>query len=123
MAGGLMSAANYVFGNMLLSAAVFIAFALLVMLFLKRFGPRVPSVVALPIVLGGALVIMVAWALSGIGGLALDIVKHMVLPVAYAHAHILRRDHAADPQQHAGDHPRGLRHGCAGQGLAGQAGP
>ena len=40
----------------------------------------------------------------------------------YAHAHILRRDHAADPQQHAGDHPRGLRDGCSGQGLAGQAG-
>ncbi|MDE2835923.1 MAG: ABC transporter permease [Chloroflexota bacterium] len=74
--------ANYVFGNMLLSAAAFITFALLVMLFLKRFGRRVPSVVALPILLGGALVIVVAWTLSGIGGLALDIVKHMVLPVA-----------------------------------------
>jgi peptide/nickel transport system permease protein len=74
--------ANYVFGNMLLSAAAFITFALLVMLCLKRFGRRVPSVVAFPIVLGGALVIVAAWALSGIGGLAVDIVKHMVLPVA-----------------------------------------
>lgn len=74
--------ANYVFGNMLLSAAAFITFALVVMLCLKRFGRRVPSVAAVPIVLGGALVIVAAWALSGIGGLALDIVKHMVLPVA-----------------------------------------
>ena len=74
--------ANYVFGNMLLSAAAFVAFALLVMLFLKRFGRRAPSVVALPVVLGGGALILVAWALSGIGGLALDIVKHMVLPVA-----------------------------------------
>ena len=74
--------ANYVFASMLLSVAAFMAFALLVMLFLKRFGRRVPSVVAFPIVLGCAAVIVVAWALSGIGGLALDIVKHMVLPVA-----------------------------------------
>ena len=73
--------ANYVFGNMLLSAAAFILFALLVMLLLKRFGRRVPSVVAVPAILGGAVIIVLAWAFSGIGGLALDIVKHMVLPV------------------------------------------
>ena len=73
--------ANYVFGNMLLSAAAFIVFALLAMLLLKRFGRGVPSVVAAPVILGGAVVIVLVWALSGIGGLALDIVKHMVLPV------------------------------------------
>ena len=73
--------ANYVFGNMLLSAAAFIVFALLVMLLLKRFGRRVPSVVAVPVILGGAAVVVLSWAFSGIGGLALDIVKHMVLPV------------------------------------------
>ena len=73
--------ANYVFGNMLLSAAAFIIFALLAMLLLKRFGRGVPSVVAAPVILGGAVVIVLVWALSGIGGLALDIVKHMVLPV------------------------------------------
>ena len=73
--------ANYVFGNMLLSAAAFIVFALLVMLLLKRFGRRVPSVAAVPVILGGAVIIVLAWAFSGIGGLALDIVKHMVLPV------------------------------------------
>ena len=35
-----------------------------------------------PVVLGGAGVCVVAWTVSGIGGLALDIVRHMVLPVA-----------------------------------------
>ena len=73
--------ANYVFGNILLSAAAFIIFALLVMLMLKRFGRRVPSVVAIPLLMGGVVVIVIAWAFSGIGGLALDILKHMVLPV------------------------------------------
>ena len=72
---------NYVFGNMLLSAAAFIFFALFVMLLFKKFGRRVPSVVAVPVILGGAAVILLAWSLSGIGGLALDIVKHLVLPV------------------------------------------
>ena len=73
--------ANYVFGNMLLSAAAFIFFALFVMLLLKKFGRRMPSAVAVPVILGGAAVILLAWTFSGIGGLALDIVKHMVLPV------------------------------------------
>ena len=78
---GADASANYVFGNMLLSAAAFIVFALLVMLLLKKFGRRVPSVAAIPVILGGAAVVVLAWAFSGIGGLALDIVKHMVLPV------------------------------------------
>ena len=74
--------ANYVFGNMLLSVAVFITFALLVMLALKRFGRRAPSAVAVPLLLAGVAVILLAWAFSGIGGLALDILKHLALPVA-----------------------------------------
>ena len=73
--------ANYVFGNMLLSVVAFMVFALVVMLLLKRFGRRVPSVAAVPVLLGGLVVVLLAWAFSGIGGLALDIVKHMVLPV------------------------------------------
>ena len=73
--------ANYVFGNMLLSAAAFIVFALLAMLLLKKFGRRVPSVAAVPVILVGAAIVLLVWAFSGIGGLALDIVKHMVLPV------------------------------------------
>jgi len=74
--------ANYVFGSMLLSAAAFFAFALLVMLLLKRFGRRVPSLAALPVLLGGVAVMALAWAFSGIGELALDMLKHLVLPVA-----------------------------------------
>ncbi len=74
--------ANYVFGNMLLSVAAYIAFALLVMLLLKRFGRRVPSLAALPVLLGGVAVMALAWAFSGIGELALDMLKHLVLPVA-----------------------------------------
>ena len=73
--------ANYVFGNMLLSAAAFTVFALLAMLLLKKFGRRIRSLVAVPVILVGAAIVLLAWAFSGIGGLALDIVKHMVLPV------------------------------------------
>ena len=74
--------ANYVFGNMLLSAAAFIAFALVVMFLLRKFGRRVPAAAAAAPLLAGVVVIVVAWSFSGIGGLALDMVKHMVLPVA-----------------------------------------
>ena len=73
--------ANYVFGNMLLSAAAFLVFAFIVMLVLRRFGRRIPSAAALPVLLGGVVVALVVWTFSGIGGLALDILKHMVLPV------------------------------------------
>ena len=73
--------ANYVFGNMLLSAAAFIVFAFIVILLLRRFGRRTPSAVAVPVLLAGVVVALVVWAFSGIGGLALDILKHMVLPV------------------------------------------
>ena len=72
---------NHVFGNMLLTAAAFIVFSFVVLLLLKRFGRRVPTAAALPVILGGGMIAILAWALSGIGGLALDIVKHMVLPV------------------------------------------
>ena len=82
MAGGADVTANYVFGNMLLSAAAFITFALAVMLLLKRFGRRVPTAAAVPAILAGAAAVVLVWAFSGIGGLALDIVKHLVLPVA-----------------------------------------
>ena len=72
--------ANHVFGNMLLSAGAFIVFALLVMLLFKKFGGRARPA-AVPVVLAGAAVMALAWAFSGIGPLALDIVKHLVLPV------------------------------------------
>ena len=74
--------ANYVFGNMLLSTAAFLCFALVVMLLLMKFGRRLPFAVGGFILLTGAAIIILAWSFSGIGGLALDILKHMVLPVA-----------------------------------------
>ena len=74
--------ANYVFGNMLLSAAAFVVFAFLVMLLLSRFRRRVPSIFAVPILLVGVLIALLFWSFSGMGSLALDILRHMVLPVA-----------------------------------------
>ncbi len=74
--------ANYVFGNMLLSAASFFVFAFLVILVMKKLGRRVPLVYAVPVLSAGILAIVVGWAFSGLGVLALDIIKHMILPVA-----------------------------------------
>ena len=74
--------ANYVFGNMLLSAAAFFAFAFVSVLLLRIFGRRVPMFYTVPAMAVGVLVIILAWTFSGMGSLALDILKHMVLPVA-----------------------------------------
>ena len=74
--------ANYVFGYMLASAAGIIAFSFVVVVLLKALGRQVPSVAAVPVVLSGVGAILLVWAFSGIGGLALDILRHMVLPVA-----------------------------------------
>ena len=74
--------ANFVFGNMLLSAAAFVLFAFLVVLLLKRFARRLPSTLVAPILLVGVLVAVLFWSFSGMGSLALDILRHMVLPVA-----------------------------------------
>ena len=74
--------ANHVFVNMLISAVGFIIFAFVVMLVFRRLWRRVPAGVMAPVFLGGAGVCVVAWTVSGIGGLALDIIRHMVLPVA-----------------------------------------
>ena len=115
--------ANYVFGNMLLSVAAYVVFALhRVMLLPQAIRPQ-------NTLSGGlagrcwaeSLIALAAWSFSGIGGLALDILKHMVLPVANPHAHFLCRNHVADAEQHAGNDPRGLRHGGPGQGTAREA--
>lgn len=54
--------ANYVFGNMLLSVGAFLIFALIVMMLLKWFGRRMPFAAAVPVLLGGVVVILIAWA-------------------------------------------------------------
>ncbi len=73
--------ANHVFGYMLLTAAAFIAFAFLTLFLLRRLGRIGPTPLAAPVIVVAALAIPVAWAFSGIGGLALDILRHMILPI------------------------------------------
>ncbi|MDE0603750.1 MAG: ABC transporter permease [bacterium] len=71
-----------VFGFMLVTAVAFAGLAALVLFAVRRterIGRRWPATLAL---LAGALVAALAWYLSGIGPLALDILRHMVLPVA-----------------------------------------
>ena len=74
--------ANLVFGRMLLTAALFTLFAFLVLYALKKTGRASLGRWALPLIALGGVVALVVWSLSGIGGLALDILKHMVLPIA-----------------------------------------
>ena len=74
--------ANLVFSLMLITGLAFMIFAFLVMFAAKRSESSGPRRLAVPIVLVGALVIPLVWSFSGIGSLALDILKHMVLPIA-----------------------------------------
>ena len=74
--------ANYVFVNMLISTTALIAFAFAIMLIVRKLGRRAPPGTAVSVILAGTGIIVLAWTLSGLGGLALDIIKHMVLPVA-----------------------------------------
>ena len=75
-------AANTVFGLMLVSAAVFLTFVFWVVLVVRRTENRGLRRMTLPILAAGALALALAWAFSGIGHLALDILRHMVLPIA-----------------------------------------
>ena len=79
---GVEVSANYVFSRMLITAAAYTAFAFLVLMAFKKSGRLRMGRLAVPVILAGALVVPLAWAFSGIGGLALDILKHMVLPIA-----------------------------------------
>ncbi len=71
-----------VFSLMLATAAAFLGYASLVW-FASRRSQRIGRRrSAVPLLLAGALVLALAWYLSGIGNLALDILRHMILPVA-----------------------------------------
>lgn len=74
--------ANSVFTLMLISAVAFVAFAFWVLFALRRTERIGMRRLAVPIIMVGALVIPLVWSLSGIGFLASDILKHMVLPIA-----------------------------------------
>ena len=73
--------ANIVFNNMLLTAGSFIVFIFLALLVCRRFGGRRWRRWLLPAAVAGGVVIPVAWGISGTGYLALDILKHMILPI------------------------------------------
>ncbi len=74
--------ANHVFNNMLITAAAAAVMLLVASIALSRLGTRRRSLV---LAVGGivAVAAMVAsWSISVTGYLAVDIIKHMVLPVA-----------------------------------------
>ena len=73
--------ANHVFSYMLVTAAAFLVFAFLATFFFRRSGRIGPAPLAAPVIALAALAIPLAWAFSGIGYLALDILRHMILPI------------------------------------------
>ncbi len=73
--------ANYVFSRMLLTAFFITVFAFLVLYLLKKTGRIGLAKWAGPIIAVGLAVALLAWSFSGIGGLALDILRHMILPI------------------------------------------
>ena len=73
--------ANYVFSRMLLTAFLITVFAFLVLYLLKKTGRIGLAKWAGPIITVGLAVALLAWSFSGIGGLALDILRHMILPI------------------------------------------
>ena len=74
--------ANYVFSYMLATAGAFIAFALLTLLAARKFGRVGPARTLTFIIAAGVLAVLISWAVSGFGHLALDILRHMILPIA-----------------------------------------
>ncbi|MCY4366677.1 MAG: ABC transporter permease [Chloroflexi bacterium] len=73
--------ANHVFGQMLLTAFLFTVFAFLVLWALRKTGRVALARWAGPLIAVGAVVVLLLWSISSVGGLALDILKHMVLPI------------------------------------------
>ena len=73
--------ANYVFSQMLLTAFLITVFAFLALYLLRKTG-RIGLVKwAGPLIVVALVVALLVWSLSGIGGLALDILRHMILPI------------------------------------------
>ena len=74
--------ANHVFSYMLLTAGAFIVFAFLALLATRRVGRFGTGRAPLLLIALGAAAIPIAWAFTGVGYLALDILRHMILPIA-----------------------------------------
>ena len=73
--------ANSVFSWMLITALAFTVFAFFTTLALRKSERTGLRRMAVPVLLAGALAIPLFWSFSGIGFLAMDILKHMVLPI------------------------------------------
>jgi peptide/nickel transport system permease protein len=74
--------ANTVFTNMILTAATLSVFGLASLYLIRRFARRRQGRTLIPLLGVAGLVVIGAWWYSGTGYLALDILSHMVLPVA-----------------------------------------
>ncbi len=74
--------ANHIFSYMLLTAGAFIVFAFLALLATRKMGRFGTGRVPLVLIALGATAIPIAWAFTGVGYLALDILRHMILPIA-----------------------------------------
>ena len=74
--------ANFVFSQMLLTALLITVFAFLTIFLLRKTGRMGLVKWAGPLIASGLVVALLVWFFSGIGGLALDILRHMVLPIA-----------------------------------------
>jgi peptide/nickel transport system permease protein len=73
--------ANTVFSGMLISVVSLSAFLLLVAALATRLKPAGSGRLTLGFAAISVLIMVLAWNLAGLGHLALDIVKHMALPV------------------------------------------
>ena len=73
--------ANYVFSQMLLTAFLITVFAFLALYLLRKTGRIGLFKWAGPLIVVALVVALLVWSLSGIGGLALDILRHMILPI------------------------------------------
>ncbi len=73
--------ANFVFSQMLLTAFLITVFAFLTIFLLRKTGRIGLAKWAGPLIGAGLVVALLVWTFSGIGGLALDILRHMVLPI------------------------------------------
>ena len=74
--------ANHVFNSLIMTVASCSIFLLIVFIVARKLGQRLRRLVLVSTAALPAIVIPLAWAASGNGHLALDILKHMVLPIA-----------------------------------------
>lgn len=73
---------NQVFNNMIITVASFSVFAFVLFRGLRRFGRKWTGWPFALVIGASTVIIPVVWSVSGTGPLALDLLKHMVLPVA-----------------------------------------